>query len=126
MISIKGPINSGAAAGSAGSATNNADSTSQVVGKIVGLYIRYNDSPPAGTTDVTIATKGNSAPAYTILKISNAATNGYFVPRHATVSNAGAGNTADYADYAVNDVVNVLIEGANASDSADVWLFIEN
>ena len=126
MISVKGPINTGIAAGGAGVATNNATTGNQVVGRFLGAYIRYNDSPPAGTTDVTIKAAGNTTPTYNLLKISNAAANGYFSVRQATVSEAGAANTADYAHIPICDNVTVLIEGANTGDSADVWLFIEN
>ncbi len=49
MLKYIGPINSGAAVGSNGSAT--ASTTTQVVsGRVIGVYVRYNDSPPAGTT----------------------------------------------------------------------------
>ena len=126
MISVKGPINTGVAAGGAGVATNSATTNSKVSGKIIGLYVRYNDSPPAGTTDLTVKTAGNNTPAYNVWKAANAATDGYFAIRQATVSPANAANTNDYEALAVDDNITVLIEGANNGDSADVWLFIEN
>lgn len=126
-----GPLNTGAAAGVAGSATSNATSTIVLKGEVVAAYIKYNDSPPAGTTDVTIATAGasNAPPANTILTVSNAATSGWFYPRHVTHTEAGAAVTYDgtnevYEPPAIWDKVKVTIAQANANDSADVWLLL--
>lgn len=126
-----GPISSGAAAGSNGSATANADTGVIISGRIVAVGVVYLDSPPAGTTDVTVATRGNNGPAQTILSISNAATDGWWYPRAATHSTAGAamlyaGGGAAVGDYlAIHDVVNVKIDQANAGDSVNVWLLME-
>ncbi len=129
---IVGPINTGLTTGGAGVSTNNADTTQSICGLVAAVYIKYNGAPPAGTTDVTIATKGTSAPAYNVLKISNAATDGLFLPRKATVDQAGAAllyaaGGVGVADLIpVNDIVNVLIEGADDNDSADVWLYLKD
>lgn len=124
-MGLIGPFNSGVAVGDNGSATANTDSTIMVRGFVMQAYIQYNDSPPAGTTDVTIRTKGTSpaAPSYNILKVSNAATNGLFVPRKVAVDQTGAALSGENV-IQVEDKVNILIEGANAGDSADVWLFV--
>ena len=117
-------INSGAATGSSGSATNNGTSSSPVCGEICSIGITYGDSPP-GTTDVTIATAGNNGPALTILTLTNANTNGWFHPRHVVDSNTGA--DIEYADgYSVYDKVcvadniKVTIAQANNPDTAEV------
>lgn len=122
-------INTGAAAGSAGSATANADTTSIVSGCIYAVYVKYNDSPPAGTTDITIKTKGTAPapPSNTILTITDAATDGWFYPRHQIDDEAGAGVTYDgtnqvYEPVPVHDLINVAIAGANAADNADIWI----
>ena len=120
---IVGPINSGDAAGSAGSATSNNDGP-VVRGGIYAVYVRYNDSPPAATTDVIISTAGNSAPSYDILTLTNAATDGLFFPRTEADDNAGSAQTAVDQMYPVHDNVNVKIQGANAGDSVDVWLYM--
>lgn len=128
---LVGPINSGAAVGSAGAATANTDSTVGITGRVVAVGVTYLDSPPAGSTDITVATKGVNGPAQTLLTISNAATNGWFYPRVATVSPQGAamlyasGGAAVGDCLAISDRVNVLIAGANAGDSVDVWLLVE-
>lgn len=128
---LVGPINSGAAVGGAGVATANADTSNVVAGRVIAVGLVYLDSPPAATTDVTVATKGTNGPAQTLLSIANAATNGWFYPRIGTVSPAGAallyaaGGTAVAEPLAISDVVNVLIAGANAADGVNVWLLME-
>jgi hypothetical protein len=130
MINYIGPINSGAAVGSNGSATSSA--TTQVVsGRVLAAYIKYNDSPPAGTTTATIATANVNYPGQTIISIVNAATAGWFFPRVAMHSNAGAAITYDgtrpiYEAQPVSDNLKVTISGANAADNIDVWLMVEN
>lgn len=119
-----GPINSGAAAGSAGSATADADYGRIVSGLLVGVYVRYNDSPPGATTDVTLKTKGNSTPSYNLLVLTDAATDGLFLPRLPANDTAGGAETPVDQLIPVHDDVNVAIAGANAGDSADVWLLL--
>jgi hypothetical protein len=121
-----GPIASGACAGGVGVSTANADSPQVVSGLLYAVYIEYVGSPPAGTTDVTIATGGNQDPdsAVTLLSIENAATDGWFFPRQLTVSTANANNTDDYEMLPVNDIVNVKIAQANDADSINVWLVL--
>lgn len=129
MIRWFGPVNSGTASGGAGVATANADSTVPVNGLIQAVYIRYNDSPPAGTTDVTVSTKGNWSPTYNIVTISNTATDTLYYPRAAIRAQTGAaiyydsgGTRAVYDRMFVSDIVNVKIEQANDGDSVDVWI----
>jgi len=131
-MNLFGPINSGVAAGGAGVATNNANSTSPISGRIVGVYVKYNDSPPAGTTDVVISTKGTSPrpPSNTILTLTDSATAGWFYPRHMVHDEAGAlykwdGTNEVYEAVPVNDFINVSIAQANDADSIDVWLLFE-
>lgn len=127
MTSLYGPINSGTAAGGNGVATNFNTSPTRVTGRVLAVAIKYNDSPPAGTTDVTVKTQGTASGApvtYDIVKISNAATNGIFHLAPAAVNQAGSVITSTYVGVLVDDYVTVLIEGANDGDSADVWLFM--
>jgi hypothetical protein len=122
---IVGPFNSGVASGSSGSATANADTPIVITGLITGAYVRYNDSPPAGTTDVTIKTKGTNAPSYNILVLTNAATDGLFIPRKQAVDPTGAAITGANEVIPVDDYLNIAIAQANANDSVDVWLYVE-
>lgn len=122
-MNFAGPYTSGAAVGGDGVATANADTPIVLKGLLYGIYIEYLDSPPAGTTDVTIATAGDGIPeaAVTLEDISNAATDGWFFPRLATVDAANAATTDDYGLYPVHDKINVKIAQANAGDSVNVW-----
>ena len=132
-MSLIGPINSGTAAGSAGSATANNTTTTIISGRVVSLYVKYNDSPPAGTTDVTIQTLGTSPspPTRVLLTLTNAATDGYFQPSVPMHDNAGAAVTFDgtnelYVAPYVHDKIKVTIAQANSGDSVDVWLMVED
>ena len=94
--------------------------------------MKYNGSPPAGTTDVTVATLGTSPspPANTILTITDAATDGWFYPRHTVHDEAGVVITYDatrevHEPVAIHDKVKVTIAQANDADSIDVWLLLE-
>lgn len=125
-----GPIYSGAAAGSSGSATANFTTAVPVVGLVHAVYLQYLDSPP-NTTDVTVATAGGAHPAMTILSVADAATNGWWYPRTATHSTAGAAalyagsGTAVNDRVAIADLVKVTIAQANAADGVNVWLLVE-
>lgn len=127
-MNLIGPLNSGTAAGSAGSATANATSTVVVSGEIAAVYVKYNDTPPAGTTDVTIA--GANAPSMPILTLTDAATDGWFYPKAIATDAAGTAVTFDgtneiYTSIPVHDTIKVTIAGANAGDSADVWILVD-
>lgn len=130
-MKLFGPLNTGVAAGGAGIATANADSSVILTGLLMAVYVRYNDSPPAGTTDVILAAKGTNAPANTILTITDAATDGWFYPRHPVHDETGAGITYDgtrevHAPVPIADFVNAKIQGANNGDSADIWLLLDD
>lgn len=127
---VVGPFYSGAAAGNAGSATANATTSVAVAGLVHAVYLDYLDNPP-NTTDVTVATAGVNHPAVTILAITDAATDGWWYPRAATHSTAGAaalyagGGTAVNDRLAIADTVKVTIAQANAADGVNVWLLVE-
>lgn len=123
-----GPINSGNSAGGAGTSTANADSPHVVSGFITAVYVKYNGSPPAGTTDVIIKTKGAgaNAPSQTILSKSNSATDGWFYPSVQAMDTTGAAITGVYQDVPVFDYINVKIDQSNDNTSIDVWLLIRD
>lgn len=66
-------------AGGAGTSTATANTSVPIEGEILAIHLAYLDSPPAGTTDVTIAEAGPT-PQQTILTVANAATDGWFYP----------------------------------------------
>lgn len=128
-MNLVGPYNSGVAAGSAGLATANTDYSTKINGKVKAVYIDFKGTTPPNTTDVTVRTKGTnpSAPSLTILKSENINTDGWFFPcaqKH--LNTTGAAISDVYTDgMPINDSINVLIEGANADNNADVWLLVE-
>lgn len=124
---LYGPLNSGAAAGGAGVATANASSRTPLVGEVVGIYIKYNDSPPV-TTDVTIKTVGTSPapPTYNLLVVTDSATSGWFYPQVQVHTTAGALIAGEYRSLLVHDYINVVIAQANNADNVDIWLLLAN
>ncbi|RJX17538.1 MAG: hypothetical protein C4575_12915 [Desulforudis sp.] len=127
MISIAGPFNSGEAVGNNGVATANANSMIRLRGKIMGIYVKYNDSPPAATTDVVIKALGTSpaAPTYNLLALANGATDGWRYPQALIHTVAGVEIAGEYTPLLIDDYINVLIDQANAGDNVDVWLMLE-
>lgn len=122
-----GPISTPAASGGAGVAGANIDTPIPVRGRVTGIYIQYNDAPPPATTDVTIKTKGTSPepPSYDLLKVSNAATDGWFWPQVQICDTAGAAIAGEYTPQLVHGIINIAIAQANNGDSVTVWLLIE-
>ena len=126
MLEAIGPINSGTTAGGAGTSTSNATSSIPVTGALIGFYIRYNDSPPAATTDVVISTSGGVLPNRTLYTISNAATDGFFSVQSTVVSSANAAITNSYDEIPlIRDYLKVTVSQANDGDSVDVWAVID-
>ena len=127
-ISLVGPLSSGAAAGSNGSATNNTDSTRVLTGIVRALCVVYNDSPPAATTNVTVATQGTvPGVAETIYYKADSATDGWFYPKTLfNLNTDGSAISSLYEFIAISDYVNIKIDSANAADSVDVWILLEN
>jgi len=126
-ISLAGPLSSGVAAGDDGSATNNATSTAVLSGVVRGVYIDYKDSPPAGTTDVTVATAGTNASAEIIHYKANSATSGWFYPKTLfNLNTTGAATTALYEFISIHDKVKITIAGADAADYVLVYILLEN
>jgi hypothetical protein len=126
-IRTVGPFSSGAAVGADGAATANADSSKPFSGIVLSVDVKYVDSPPAGTTDVVVKTKGTSprCPSVTILTLTNAAIDGRWSPRLNLHDTSGASLGASEF-IAIDDYINVTIAGANAADSVSVWLTIED
>jgi hypothetical protein len=130
-VHVVGPLSSGVAAGTAGSATANLTSSQRITGKILGVYVDYLDTPPA-TTDVTIATAGEAHPAETILTLTDANTDGWFYPRTGIHTVAGvamlyaAGGTAIPDLIPVDDKIKITIAQADANDYVNVYLLVED
>lgn len=125
---IAGPISSGIGAGGAGAATNNNSTSTVINGRVIGMYVRYNDAPP-NTTDVIVKTVGTAPamPSVTLLTLTSKNTSGLFMPRlipHDALGVALAALTTG-EPIPVFDNINVSIAEANDGDSVDVWLLLE-
>lgn len=109
--------------GGAGASTATAYTSQIVNGRIVAVYLEYLDSPPAGTTDVTITEQHNS-PALPVLAVANAATDGWFHPMWQADNEAGAAITNQGKPIEVCDYLKVVIAQANDGDGVNatiVW-----
>jgi hypothetical protein len=113
------------ATGGAGAATATANSDAPVCGIIMAVHLAYTDSPPAGTTDVTIAEATNS-PAMSVLTVTDGATDGWRFPMAQAVSQAGATLTNQGYPIAVSDYLKVTIAQANDADGVVVTIVYED
>jgi hypothetical protein len=127
-MKLYGPLNTGQTTGGVGTSTANASSTVVLHGRVQGIYIKYNGSPPAGTTDVTVKTVGTSPapPSYNLLVVTDAATDAWFYPRVQVHDTAGSAIAAEYTPLLVHDLINVTIAQANDADSADIWILLDD
>jgi len=120
---LYGPINSGAAVGADGAATVTAYSTTEIHGLIYAVYVKYNGDKPA-TTDVTISTKGTlpKVPSISILTLTDAVTDGLFLPRINAHSVLGVVDTSGDKHIPISDYLKIVVAQANTDDTVDVWL----
>jgi hypothetical protein len=119
----------GAAAGSAGSATATGYSA-PVAGKVLAVHVDYVDSPPAGTTDFTLSDEDDPA-SEAIISLSNTATDIKIYPRRVTEKNDGTDilyTTGEevYEPYVVHGRLEATIAQANAGDSVTVTVWVES
>lgn len=121
-------LTTGAAVGSAGSATATGYSA-PVHGKVLAVYVAYLGSPPAGTTDLTLSDEADPA-SEAIVSLVNGATDQKLYPRRVTEQNDGtdilyvAGEEV-FEPYVVHGRLEATIAGANATDYCDVTVWIE-
>jgi hypothetical protein len=125
MISLV-KFDTGAAAGSAGSATSTAYST-HISGEILAVYVKYQGSPPAGTTDFTLSDETDPS-SENIISITDAATDIKIYPRRVLELNDGTDITYDgtnevYGKYIVHGRLEAKIDDANAADYCDVYVW---
>jgi hypothetical protein len=96
--------------GGDGSATGSG-ATGGINGWLESIYLDFNASAPAGTTDTTVAytTRGGN-----ILVVTNSATDALFAPRIKPVDNANAAITNAHGRFAINDTITVSVAQSNA------------
>lgn len=124
---VIGPLETPVATGGAGAATGTITTPVPVRGYIMGVYVQYIDSPPAGTTDVTVETAGTHAPAQTVLAIVNGATDGWRYPQTIAHLNTSGAAIADLysSGVPVDDFIKVTMAQANDNDQVKVWLLVD-
>jgi hypothetical protein len=117
------------ATAAAGSATATGYSP-HVAGRVLAVAVEYQDSPPAATTDFTLADESDPL-AEAIVTLANAATDLKLYPRRATQTNANAallyaaGGTPVSEPYAVHGRLKATIAQANTGDSVLVTVWLE-
>jgi hypothetical protein len=119
----------GDASGSAGSATATGYSP-HVAGEVLAVHVAYVDSPPSGTTDVTISDEADPA-SEAIVSLVDAATDIKLYPRRVTEKNDGTDilyTTGEevYEPYVVHGRLEAVIAGANSGDSATITAWIRS
>lgn len=110
----------------AGTGVASARTPVRVIGEILGMYVKYNDSPP-GTTVVTISTEGVSPaiPPHDLLVLSNVNTDGMFRPALQAVDGDGAPIAGAYVPALVYDYVTVDVDGTDGGESVVVWFLLK-
>lgn len=97
-------------------------------GEVLAVYVAYQDSPPAGTTDFTLSDESDPA-SEAIISLTNAATNIKIYPRRVLETNDGtdllyaAAGENVYGCYAVHGRLEATIAQADAGDSCDVTVW---
>jgi hypothetical protein len=119
----------GAASGSAGSATATGYSA-HVSGEVLAVYVAYGDSPPAGTTDFTLWDENDPA-SENIVSLTDGATDQKLYPRRLLETNDGTDLTYDgtrkvYGRYVVHGRLAAKIAQANANDYVTVTVWIRS
>ena len=121
-------FSTGAAAGSAGAATSTGYSI-DIHGKILKVYVDFQDSPPAGTTDFTLSSERDPG-SESIVSITDSATDAAFYPRRVLETEDGTDLTYDgtrkvYGEFVVHGRLEATIAQANAADYCDVHVWFE-
>ena len=118
----------GAASGGAGVATSTGYSP-VIRGEVLAVYVDYQGSPPAGTTDFTLSDEQDPA-AESIITLVDAATDVKIYPRRVTELNDGTDITYDgtnevYEPYVVHGRLKAVIAGANNDDYCNVTVWFK-
>jgi hypothetical protein len=122
-------FSTGAATGGAGAATATGHSV-HVSGEVLAVYVVYQDSPPAATTDFTLSDEADPA-SEAIISLTNAATDIKIYPRRITEKNDGtdvlyAAGEEVHEPYPVCGRLEATIAGANAADYVDVTVWLRS
>lgn len=107
--------------GANGAATGTTKSR-PIMGRLLGVHIDYTSQPI--TADVTVATAGAGVPALTLLAVANNATDGWYFPRVAIHTTAGAAQTI-YDPAPVSDAIVASVAEGNAGSVVVTLVFEE-
>jgi hypothetical protein len=113
------------ASGSDGSATGEATSATEAIGKVLAVYVDENAA--ATTIDVTLAMSGT--PNENILNLANVTADGWYYPRKQVCINDGTALTYDGTNkqvepFVVHDTLKLSLAQANDGDSVTVYVYI--
>ncbi len=113
-------------AGADGAAAGSTTTGTAIRGYFLGAYVTYTSQP--NTTDVTVATPGNTHPAVTLLTLTNANTNGWKYSRAQVHDTAGAaltldGTRANVEKIPITDQITVTVAQGNAGSVVVVVLW---
>ncbi len=128
-MDLVGPIKTTPAvieAPSAETHTGSAETSHAVMGKVVGVGIKYTGASVPNTAVVVIRGKGSNPLSIPIFTITGN-TNGWFFP-HTLAHNVDDGSEiADFyaAGVPVFDIVEVILDEADEDDIVEVWLLVE-
>jgi hypothetical protein len=121
-------FSTGAASGSAGSATATGYSA-HVSGEVLAVHVDYQDSPP-NTTDFTLSDEADPA-SESIVSLADQATDVKVYPRRVTEKNDGTDilyTTGEevFEPYVVHGRLEATIAQANAGDSCTVTVWVRS
>ena len=126
MIQAVGPFSSGLAVGGAGVATAETSYTTLITGLVLGVYLKYTDTPPA-TTDTVISAINGAFPDMTLFSHSNENTDGmHLLGEQVFDALLGTVITGVYHPIpVVRHAIKVAIAQANANDEVSAWIIVD-
>jgi hypothetical protein len=100
-----------------------------VAGKVLAVYVNYQDSPPGATTDFTLSDEADPA-SESIVSLTDQATDIKIYPRRVTEQNDGTdilytSGEEVFEPYVVHGRLKATIAQANDNDYVDVTVWIE-
>lgn len=99
--------------GGAGVAAGTGVTEKPVNGLVHGVFLNFHASAPA-TTDTILRTKGNSAPSYNLVTVTNSATDVFHALATGLVNTAAAAITDSHRPWPVADHLEISVAQADA------------
>ena len=95
--------------------------TTPVTGIVMEVGLEYTFDQ-GSSMDVTIATKGDSSLAKTLLTLTGADTDTWFPIRQALVGTDGSAISGQYGPVSITDPLVITVANGGFGDRLDVWL----